>query len=587
MLDAVKSRIARLFSPGHDFFPLFLLLLLGILIEVLVNPVGEFPVHDDWVYARTVHTLVTQGRYELCGYQTTTLFAQALWGALFVMAFGFSMTVLRFSVVLVGGLGILAAYRMFQEAGGKRWVAFLAALTLLTSPLYVLLSNTFMTDVPFVVLTVTAFLFLVRYLRYEKQRDLVLGIFVACVAGLVRQLAMVIPIAFSLAYLVQSRFKAKAFRVSLLACGIVGVTLFVHHRWLVAIGQLPVLYAIKSDIFSYVLKMATGPEAGVFIPKLCLAFSYHLLSVLIYQGIFLFPFMLTAVPWQWKNFSFKERLWGGAGALLYGVGAVLFLAALRRLMPLSLGMFYDLGLGDETSISGGRMLLPKAPLLFWQILTAIGVLGSGWLVFHIGIMMKRLILAIIRKKDVSDQWGSVLCFTAICVYFFPLGLAGHFDRYQLFYMPLFLFWMIQSNGGVLPKLSRFLFPVVVLLLAGICVFSSLATRDYLNRIRTRWGVLRHMMSAQKISPLEIDGGYEFNGWYTYDPNYRKKTGMNWWWVVDDKYRVSNGPVPEYRILHMEPYVNSMPPGKGYIYVLKRNAEKRPPDTGPFKTVYEF
>jgi len=120
MFDQIKNRAARFFSPRPDLYPLFLLILLWIVIEVLVNPVGEFPVHDDWVYARTVHTLVTQGRYELCGYQTVTLLAQALWGTLFVLCFGFSMTVLRFSVIVIGGLGIIAAYKLFCAAGGKR-----------------------------------------------------------------------------------------------------------------------------------------------------------------------------------------------------------------------------------------------------------------------------------------------------------------------------------------------------------------------------------------------------------------------------------------------------------------------------------
>ena len=588
MIDAVKRRAARFFSSESDALPLLLLILLWVVIEVMVNPAGEFPIHDDWVYAKTVHTLVSQGKYELCGYQTTTLLAQALWGALISLCFGFSMTALRFSVIFLGGLGILAAYRLFRGAGGERWVSFLATLTLMTTPFYVLLSNTFMTDLPFVVLTITAFVFLANWLRNKKGSDLALGIFIACVAGLVRQLAIVIPVAFSLASLVQSRFKAKAFLVSILACGAVAATLWVHQRWLIAIGQLPVLYLIKNNVLSYILKMALGPQGNVFIPKLFYVFSYNLSNVLMYQGILLFPFMLLMAPRQWKNFSLNERWGGGAGALLYMAGTVLFLALLHRLMPLSLGMFYNFGLGDETSISGGRDLLPKAPLLFWQVLTWVGVLGSGWLVLHIGIMVKRLVFAFVRKKDASDQWGSVLCLSAVCVYFFPLGLAGHFDRYQLFYIPFFLLWMIQGNSGFQrQKFNRYLLFVAMILLVVVCVFSALATRDYLNRIRTRWNVLRYMMSVQKISPLEIDGGYEFNGWYTYDPDYRKKSGMNWWWVVDDKYRISNGPVPEYSILHMEPYKRLMPPGKGFIFVLKRNAEKRPPETAPGKTVYDF
>ena len=76
--------LLRLLSP-----PAVLVLLMAGLV-ILVPPVGEFPVDDDWGYARIVQSLVRRGELEVTPWTSAFGVAQAYWGELFVRLFGFS-----------------------------------------------------------------------------------------------------------------------------------------------------------------------------------------------------------------------------------------------------------------------------------------------------------------------------------------------------------------------------------------------------------------------------------------------------------------------------------------------------------------
>lgn len=43
--------------------------------------------------------------------------------------------------------------------------------------------------------------------------------------------------------------------------------------------------------------------------------------------------------------------------------------------------------------------------------------------------------------------------------------------------------------------------------------------------------------GQGVKLTEIDGGFEFNGWYLYDAAYKSTPPKSWWWVHQDTYMV--------------------------------------------------
>ena len=76
-----------------------------------------------------------------------------------------------------------------------------------------------------------------------------------------------------------------------------------------------------------------------------------------------------------------------------------------------------------------------------------------------------------------------------------------------------------------------------------------------------------MTNNLKISPLKIDGGFEFNALYNYGNP--PSPGKNWWWVYDDEYVISFLPVNNYETLKIISYQHFIPWRREQIVVSKR------------------
>ena len=87
-----------------------------VLVALIANPVAELPLNDDWAYSLPVKSWVEQGDLRLTFWQSMPLLPQLGWGALFCLPFGFSFTALRVSTLVLGGLGVGLAFRLFDHA---------------------------------------------------------------------------------------------------------------------------------------------------------------------------------------------------------------------------------------------------------------------------------------------------------------------------------------------------------------------------------------------------------------------------------------------------------------------------------------
>ena len=171
--------------------------LLWILVVVVVNPMGEFPLNDDWSYAKSVQTLYNDGVLKLYNWGEMTLVAHVYWGYLFTKVFGFSFSVLRISTLVMGLFSILGVYQLCSLVCKSKPIVFIATSLVIFNPIFLSLSFSFMTDIPFFDLSVWTFYAFVQFHNTGLRKYLVLAIALSIWAFLIRQLAFAFPIASS------------------------------------------------------------------------------------------------------------------------------------------------------------------------------------------------------------------------------------------------------------------------------------------------------------------------------------------------------------------------------------------------------
>ena len=135
-----------------DYFALLGLTGIWVLIALLLGIDGEFPLNDDWAYAWTTDHAMETGTFVRHDFTYIPAYTNVGIGMLFSAIFGPSAETLRASGVFMGWLGVLGAYLLCRVVGARRGPSILGALVTGLNPVYLNLSFTFMTDVPFTTL---------------------------------------------------------------------------------------------------------------------------------------------------------------------------------------------------------------------------------------------------------------------------------------------------------------------------------------------------------------------------------------------------------------------------------------------------
>ena len=542
------------------------LLIVGIwlLVAFLIDPRGEFPLNDDWCYAAAVKALCEGAGLKLQGCVSTNIVAQVIWGTIFCLPFGFSFIALRISTLTLGVIGAVALYGLLREVDADQRTALFGALLLAFNPLYLVLSYTFMPDVPFVAVSICSFYFLVRGLKRDRIFEVGLGLSLACVALLIRQNGLAIFIAFGLAYLAKFGVRLRTVLLSGIAVALGGLVQILWQLWLKHENMVPSSYSKQAD---WVL--STPLNSWHTAEPIALA----LIIVPVYLGLFLLPLLLFVGKKTLEELN-QSRLLNWA-TFVFGVLAA-WLLRYRR-MPLLQNVFYDLGLGPPTLRDAYILRLPSLPTAgnhFWLVITFLGFLGS--------LVLVQAVLAAVAKAlklmplQAEKRVSLVLLLIGGFVYFVPMALLAFygrtFDRYLLFLMPLAVAVIIilAKDAGESNGVNRFRLVASVSLIL-YAAFAIAGTHDYLAWNRARWLGLNDLEREQRVSADDIDGGYEFNSWYLYDSRYQGTPGKSGWYVSGDDYIVTFGPLAQYTEVKRYPFRRWLPSGEGDILVLRRTA----------------
>ncbi|MGA2868850.1 MAG: glycosyltransferase family 39 protein [Verrucomicrobiota bacterium] len=548
-------------GPARDFLLLTLLWLVSI---VIVNPIGDFPLNDDWSFGLAVGYFLQTGSFHPTGWTAMPLITNVLWGSLFCLPAGFSFTALRFSTLVAAWLGMGGVYWLMREIRQPRLLAFLAAFSVAFNPIYFQLSNSFMTDVLSLTLMIFSAIFFLKNLKDNSPASLGIATVISLAAILSRQVGLAVPLAFAIAAVCQRGLKPRAVLTAVSPLILGAFTLAAFQHWLKAAGRWPADYSSGS---TFMLSGLNSPARSAF------HLVHNSYKCVMYLGFFLAPVLVFLGPGfgdlrgkKWLPLAF---IWLSLAGLVivggcYGHGFT---------MPLGGDTMNVWGMGPLTLHDVVYEDVPRIPMLglgFWLPVTLISWVAAGLILYRLGTIAWKLSPGMLTPGAEPGAFAGLFLLLISLIYAAPFLLSGFYDRYLIAIIP-FLIGGLAFYRPQNPFASPIVCRVTITFLAiGFLVYSVGGAKDYLAWNRARWTALDDLMANEKIKPANIDGGLEFNGYYLYRSAYKVVPGKSFWWVDDDSYMVTFNPIPGYRALHSYHYPHWLPPFTGDIFMLKKD-----------------
>jgi hypothetical protein len=568
MSSVSSQHAAKLAVCGRN--PCIQLLALAALFAstiILVGPAGDFPLDDDWSYATSVRTFVTTGEWRPGGWTSMPLISNALWAAPICAASACTFVDLRITTLLASALLFAATYFLLKRHGEATILPLMAATLMAFNPIAYALSFTFMSDILFSALLTLSALLLVLSLERDSVALAALGTALALAATLSRQLGLCVPLAYLVVRMLQpGRWRPKLVSglVPLILCA---GSLLLLRAWLQATGRLPALYNMSPMPVTQALSAATWR----FLFSI-----FNLSTALLYAGLFSLPMLLLtqpAIPVDTAASRLRKLpLYAGAAVAILAIGSMVYL---HRIMPLlgnvvSGNILVPQGIGPLTLRDTYILGLPNVaplPRLFWIAVTLLSLWGAFQLVIRSVAYVVNTVARMRQGRLDAVKVSTVFPATAIVFYLAPLLWTGLFDRHLLPALPLILSFSIGASGS--PSVERYRVVAAALLTLAMTVFAVLATHDYMAWNRARWSAISELQKTHDAGPANLDGGFEYNGLFSYDPSYRDVDGRSWWWVQKDDYQITFGPIAGMSIVKSYTYRTLLPPGNRSILVLHK------------------
>jgi len=501
---------------------------------LLVAPLRNVPIVDDWTYAWSVDHLLRTGQLRVAEISSVYPVLQVAWGALFAKLFGFSFGVLRLSTVVVAVAGCWALYLTLRELGcGPVW-SLLGALALAVHPVYFAFSFSFMTDVPATALTLVSMMFAVQALQRDRPSRLWAASAFAVAAFLVRSTAGVIP--FVLLTVVDWRRPDRARWAEPIVAGIAAIVVawIAVHRFFGPLGpetvrleQLEWLALVKPKNYLEWNVGVLWQAAIAFAPLLLAAGSRRWRPVVLLAAVaavllwIIFGYLPEALP-DWDTWSMQDV--GGGRVLISGMPEPS--AWSERVRPLVLGLGVLSGAGLLISIASSAADRRRAVVLV-LLLGAVGivVINALWLY--------------------NDRYYLPLAPTIACAA---------------------ALWATRVRAPAV---------FASVLLALLWIVAVTGTRDMLDVNETVARAAADLETAG-VPPWEVDAGWALNGWRLWAHPERLPPGITREYGVPfvtsktpTAYAISSVLLPDHDVVRVLPLPHAWWQATDRIYVLRR------------------
>jgi hypothetical protein len=546
------------------------LLILALWFVAAAMAVGvhrDVPVIDDWTYAWSVERLFADGRFEVLDWSAVYPLGHSLWGAAWSLLFGFSFTTLRLSTLALSLFATCALYLILRELEARPRVALLGALTVAANPVVLLLSSSFMTDMPFVAATLMALLCYIRAMRRGHIHLVWWGGAWACVALTDRQLAIVTPLA-ALPLLMPRPSADPKRSAVLLALVATGGAMLVYSLVMMSLVK-PTGEMLKLvDRLQYVLTISVTRYLITNLYVLCTMAFYALpalLAMATVRGLWRRPTLLVAT---------------------LSIAAIMLVFAGEIPVPLRAGNTWSLaGVGGSRGLINGDL-----PPSDWTTIEIV-LRGVGLLAFGLALMSltspewhsarARTVSAwrpvVRRLLDAANTIAMAprmpLVIYLIAYLFIANALWLYNDRYLIVLLPVVVALALggRQHGAETPRLAW----MAVAIFATVAVVGTRDALRFNQSLRDTWQTL----VDSGVRPSDIDAGYVWNGWWLYAHPENLSGGMtvnDVPWITSEErrsmYILSTTALEGYDVVRDVAWTDDMPwPGPDRLLILKRHA----------------
>lgn len=523
---------------AHKYLLILIFLFIGQFL--LISPIGEFPLNDDWVHAEMVQHWTNTNEFRLNPYTGPTFYTQLIYARGLSELFGFSFTLLRISTLVLTACLVFGLFYFLKYVTKNNHLAFFTALLLWLNPITYQLSFTFMTDIP-----ALAFLFfslIAFYFGTTKTKPSLFwfGSLSAVLGFFIRQTTILILPAISLATLIQPQLRKFKYWLAILIPGSITTLLYWYLQTNHLLGEGTSYHQI-ADTRTLIKHVIWGS-----------------LYTGLYVGLFSLPLTISVIKKNLRAWYF----WGGLAG--FSISAWLYFLK-NKFFPYAVNTINLFGLGPFTDTLAGtyNTLVPQ---WVWLLVSACAGIGFGFLVVTI--------IQILKTKNFLIR-PSFFILLFVLIFTGPIIFYTGFDRY---YVALFLATAIILTLEYPRTKPHWLGWTGLLLMA---IYTVSQTHFYLNWNRVRAELTNLAFSHYHAKADTLDAGYEWTGFYDYwlaaqIPRVYRWPANSPWWIkflminITREQIISSTPLPGY-----QPAEKRLVPGlnpNNQLYLLIKNDE---------------
>ena len=479
---------------------------LAVLVcELLSRPYVNMGIADDWSYIRTAQTLASTGHIVYNGWATAMLGWQLYLAVAFIKLFGFSFTAVRMSTVLVAMAMAFLLQRTLVRSNISERNATIGTLAFVLSPLYLMLSVTFMSDITGLFAVVVCLYGCIRALQSATDRAAIAWLCSAVVTnalcGTSRQISWLGILVMVPSTLWLLRARRRVFIAGAAATLAGALFIFGCMHWF-SLQPYSIPEHVLVGLISVSRLIQQSFDTGLDLPFLLL------------------PLMVMFLPDLRKV---RPSVLAILSALLL---AYLFLAVYPSHLRGSLSMVPGPGsVGEWVNpaatfafpiLQGSAVaFVPRGMQAFLTLLTVASLLG---LLVSLS-RSRRTLRAAVPSPTLTPSWmqlGILLTpfLIAYVILLIPRAATlGLHDRYFLAPLLVALICLVRYTQESIQdshKQSDLRLPLIsLLLIAMMAIYSIATTHDMFSLYRARVALAAEL-NANNVPDTSVDNGWEYN-----------------------------------------------------------------------------